>query len=106
MLDLFIFGAGLQHTLLDPQGNVTIDQPEHALVLGEFLRTYSTYRFVPPDTINHSFTEMYQVIEGGAAACSASATGMSADGTRRTRSTATSSPTPGRNSSGAATRRW
>jgi ABC-type glycerol-3-phosphate transport system substrate-binding protein len=65
MLDLFIFGTGLSHTLLDPQGNITIDQPEHALVLGEFLRTYSTYRFVPPDTINHSFTEMYQVIEGG-----------------------------------------
>lgn len=67
MLDLFTFGAGLSHTLLDPQGHVTIDQPEHALVLGEFLRTYSTYRFVPPDTINHSFTEMYQVIEGGRA---------------------------------------
>jgi ABC-type glycerol-3-phosphate transport system substrate-binding protein len=64
MLDLFTFGAGLSHTLLDPAGNITIDQPEHALVLGEFLRTYSTYRFVPPDTINHSFTEMYQVIEG------------------------------------------
>ena len=35
------------------------------MVLTEFLRTYSTYRFVAPDTINHSFTEMYQVIEGG-----------------------------------------
>jgi ABC-type glycerol-3-phosphate transport system substrate-binding protein len=67
MLDLFVFGAGLTHTLLDPQGNVTIDQPEHALVLAEFLRTYTTYRFVAPDTINHSFTEMYQVIEGGRA---------------------------------------
>jgi multiple sugar transport system substrate-binding protein len=39
MLDLFTFGTGLSHTLLDPQGNITIDQPEHALVLGEFLRT-------------------------------------------------------------------
>jgi multiple sugar transport system substrate-binding protein len=65
MLDLFIFGAGLQHTLINPAGEITIDQPEHALVLTEFLRSYSTYRWVPPDTINHSFTEMYQVIEGG-----------------------------------------
>jgi ABC-type glycerol-3-phosphate transport system substrate-binding protein len=65
MLDLFVFGAGLTHTLIDPAGNIMIDQPEHAQVLAEFLRTYSTYRFVPPDTINHSFTEMYQVIEGG-----------------------------------------
>jgi multiple sugar transport system substrate-binding protein len=46
---------------------VTIDQPQHAQVLEEFLKTYSTYRFVAPDTINHSFTEMYQVIEGGRA---------------------------------------
>jgi ABC-type glycerol-3-phosphate transport system substrate-binding protein len=67
MLDLFIFGSGLNHTLIDPQGNIVIDQPQHAVVLTEFLRTYSTYRFVAPDTINHSFTEMYQVIEGGRA---------------------------------------
>ena len=65
MLDLFTFGAGLRHTLIDPQGAITIDQPEHATVLEEFLKTYSTYGFVAPDTINHSFTEMYQVIEGG-----------------------------------------
>jgi ABC-type glycerol-3-phosphate transport system substrate-binding protein len=65
MLDLFTFGSGLRHTLVDPEGQVTLDQPAHADVLGEFLRTYSTYGYVAPDTINHSFTEMYQVIEGG-----------------------------------------
>jgi ABC-type glycerol-3-phosphate transport system substrate-binding protein len=65
MLDLFIFGSGLRHTLIDPDGKITIDQPAHAQVLEEFLKTYSTYKFVAPDTINHSFTEMYQVIEGG-----------------------------------------
>ncbi len=65
MLDLFTFGSGLRHTLIDPEGNITIDQPGHAEVLEEFLKTYSTYGFVAPDTINHSFTEMYQVIEGG-----------------------------------------
>lgn len=65
MLDLFIFGSGLRHTLVDPGGQVTLDQPAHAEVLGEFLRTYASYGHVAPDTVNHSFTEMYQVIEGG-----------------------------------------
>jgi len=67
MLDLFVFGSGLRHTLVDPAGKVVIDQPAHAQVLEEFLKTYSGYRFVAPDTINHSFPEMYQVIEGGRA---------------------------------------
>ena len=65
MLDLFTFGAGLRHTLLDPAGNITIDEPQHAVVLEEFLKTYTSYKFVAPDTINHSFAEMYQFIEGG-----------------------------------------
>jgi multiple sugar transport system substrate-binding protein len=65
MLDLFTFGSGLRHTLIDPDGKITIDQPAHAQVLEEILKTYSTYKFVAPDTINHSFGEMYQVIEGG-----------------------------------------
>ena len=65
MLDLFTFGAGLRHTLVDPDGKVLIDEPEHARVLTEFLKTLSTYKFVPPDTINYSFNDMYQVIEGG-----------------------------------------
>ena len=67
MLDLFTFGAGLRHTLVDPDGNVVIDDPEHAEVLKEFLKTFTEYDFVAPDTINHSFGEMYQVIEGGRA---------------------------------------
>ena len=67
MLDLYTFGAGLRHTLIDPDGNITIDQPEHAAVLKEFMKTFTEYGFVTPDTINHSFGEMYQVIEGGRA---------------------------------------
>ncbi|WP_165354771.1 ABC transporter substrate-binding protein [Tropicimonas sp. IMCC6043] len=67
MLDLFIFGAGLRHTLIDPEGNIVIDAPEHAEVLKEFLKTFTEYGYVAPDTINHSFAEMYQVIEGGRA---------------------------------------
>ena len=65
MLDLFTFGAGLRHTLVDPDGNVVIDEPQHARVLAEVLKTYGAYKLVPPDTINYSFNEMYQVIEGG-----------------------------------------
>ena len=65
MLDLFVFGSGLRHTLIDPAGQITIEQPAHAQVLEEFLKTYSEYRVGAPDTINHSFTEMYQVIQGG-----------------------------------------
>jgi multiple sugar transport system substrate-binding protein len=67
MLDLFTFGSGLRNTLIDPQGNITIDRPEHAEVLEEFMKTYTSYRFLPPDTVNHSFNEMYQVIDGGRA---------------------------------------
>jgi ABC-type glycerol-3-phosphate transport system substrate-binding protein len=65
MLDLFTFGAGLRNTLVTPEGKITVDEPRHALVLEEFLKTYTSYKFVPPDTINYSFNEMYQVIEGG-----------------------------------------
>lgn len=67
MLDLFTFGSGLRHTLIDPEGNIVIDEPEHAAILKEFLKTFTDYGFVAPDTINHSFGEMYQVIEGGRA---------------------------------------
>ena len=44
MLDLFIFGSGLRHTLIDPQGKIVIDEPKHAQVLEEFLKTYTDYR--------------------------------------------------------------
>jgi len=67
MLDLYTFGAGLRHTLIDPEGKIVIDEPEHAQVLKEFLKTYTEYGYVAPDTVNHSFGEMYQVIEGGRA---------------------------------------
>ena len=67
ILDLFTFGSGLRHTLVDPKGEIVIDEPAHAKVLAEFLKTYTTYGYVSPDTINHSFGEMYQVIEGGRA---------------------------------------
>lgn len=67
MLDLFTFGAGLRATLIDAEGNIVIDEPRHAKVLEEFLKVFTTYHLVAPDTINYSFNEMYQVIEGGRA---------------------------------------
>ena len=67
MLDLYTFGAGLRHTLIDPDGEITIDQPDHKAVLIEFLKTFTEYGLVSPDTITHSFPEMYQVIEGNRA---------------------------------------
>lgn len=67
MLDLFIFGSGIRNTLIDPAGTIMVDEPAHAVVLEEFLKTYTGYKFVAPDTINHSFPEMYQGIEGGRA---------------------------------------
>ncbi len=65
MLDLFTFGAGLRHTLIDDAGTIVIDEPQHARVLEEFLKVFTTYHMVAPDTVNYSFNEMYQVIEGG-----------------------------------------
>lgn len=53
MLDLFTFGSGLRNTLVDPAGKVVIDDPAHARVLEEFLKTFTEYRYVAPDTINH-----------------------------------------------------
>ncbi|MEO1106081.1 MAG: extracellular solute-binding protein, partial [Pseudomonadota bacterium] len=67
MLDLFTFGSGLRHTLINPDGEIVIDQGDHKEVLTEFLKTFTDYGYVAPDTINHSFGEMYQVIEGGRA---------------------------------------
>ncbi len=67
ILDLFLFGSGLRHTLIDPDGNIVIDEPARAKVLEEVLKAFTVYGYVAPDTINHSFGEMYQVIEGGKA---------------------------------------
>lgn len=67
MLDLYTFGTGLQHTLINKDGEVVINQPRHAEVLTEVMKLFTEYKTVAPDSINHSFAEMYQVIEGGRA---------------------------------------
>lgn len=65
MLDLFQFGTGIKHTIIDPDGNLTLDDPRHREVVRNLI--YAFREFTPEDTINFSFTEMYQVIEGGRA---------------------------------------
>lgn len=65
MLDLFQFGTGIKHTIIDPEGNLTLDDPRHREVVRNLI--YAFREFTPEDTINFSFTEMYQVIEGGRA---------------------------------------
>lgn len=67
MLDLFTFGAGLRHSLIDGDGEIVIDEARHKQVLVEFLKTFTDYGLVSPDTVTHSFPEMYQVIEGSRA---------------------------------------
>jgi ABC-type glycerol-3-phosphate transport system substrate-binding protein len=67
MLDLFLFGTGLQHTLIDPEGHVVINEARRKQVLIEFMKVFTEYRLVSPETINHSFTDMYRMILGGRA---------------------------------------
>ncbi len=65
MLDLFMVGTGLRNTVIDPAGKIVIDEPRRAEVLKEFLKIFADYKLVAPDTINHSFGDMYKMIEGG-----------------------------------------
>ncbi|MGF1475143.1 MAG: ABC transporter substrate-binding protein [Geminicoccaceae bacterium] len=67
MLDLYTFGTGLRHTLVDPEGHVVIADEGHKEVLIEVMKLFTDYQLVAPDSVNHSFAEMYQVIEGGRA---------------------------------------
>lgn len=63
MIDLFTFGTGVSHTVIDPKGNITINEARHKELVKEILGLY--WNYAPKDTINYSFGEMYQIIEGG-----------------------------------------
>jgi ABC-type glycerol-3-phosphate transport system substrate-binding protein len=65
MMDLFTFGTGLRHTVIDPEGNIVINEPDRRALYSRIVEIYREY--TAQDTINHSFTEMYQVIEGNRA---------------------------------------
>lgn len=63
MIDLFSFGTGVPHTIIDPKGSITINEPRHKEIVKEILGLY--WNYAPKDTINYSFGDMYQIIEGG-----------------------------------------
>ncbi len=66
-IDLFAYGNGAPHALLDNNGEIVIDQPYVAKPLTEYLKLYTEYKFVSPETTNYGFVELYQMIEGGKA---------------------------------------
>jgi ABC-type glycerol-3-phosphate transport system substrate-binding protein len=63
-IENFMLGSGIVHPTLDDSGKVMIDQPANAKVLIEYMKLFTDYKLVSPDTINHGFVEMYQMIEG------------------------------------------
>jgi multiple sugar transport system substrate-binding protein len=62
---MLTYGNGQSHALVDDQGNIVLDQPEVAAATIAYLKLYTTDKLVSPDTINQTFTDMYQLIEGG-----------------------------------------
>lgn len=66
-IDLFAYGNGAPHALVDEAGNIVIDQPNVAKPLVEYLKLFTEYKYVSPETTNYTFVELYQMIEGGKA---------------------------------------
>jgi len=65
IIDLFSFGSGITHTIVDEKGNIVINEPKHKAIVKDVLGLF--WNYAPKDTINYSFGEMYQIIEGGKA---------------------------------------
>jgi multiple sugar transport system substrate-binding protein len=66
-INLLVFGNLMQHSLIDDGANIVIEEPVIKKATIEYLKLFTTYKLVAPDTINHTFTDMYQLIEGGRA---------------------------------------
>jgi multiple sugar transport system substrate-binding protein len=64
MLEFFGFGAGLTHIAVDADGKVVLDEPRNAQMVIEHLKLLSSYNLASPETRSHTFTDMYQLIEG------------------------------------------
>lgn len=62
---LLVYGNRLPHPLVDEKGEVVVDRPEVARATIEYLKLFTQYKLVSPETVNHTFTDMYQLIEGG-----------------------------------------
>jgi len=61
---MLTYGNGIKHAIVDDDGNIVIDRPENARVVIEYLKLYTQYKVISPDTINQLSTDMYQLIEG------------------------------------------
>jgi ABC-type glycerol-3-phosphate transport system substrate-binding protein len=61
---MLTYGNGIKHAIVDDDGNIVIDRPENARVVIEYLKLYTEYKVISPDTINQLSTDMYQLIEG------------------------------------------
>ncbi|MBS7701120.1 MULTISPECIES: extracellular solute-binding protein [unclassified Chelatococcus] len=64
-ISLLVYGNSLPHPFVNDKGDVIIDQPEVAKATIEYLKLFTDYKLVSPETVNHTFTDMYQLIEGG-----------------------------------------
>ena len=64
-INLLVYGSGVAHPLVDENGEIVIDRPEVAKPTIEYLKLFTEYKLVSPETVNHTFTDMYQLIEGG-----------------------------------------
>ncbi|MBV9812057.1 MAG: extracellular solute-binding protein [Acetobacteraceae bacterium] len=62
---MLTYGNGLPHSLVDDDGQIVIDKPEIAKITIAYLKLYTSDKLVSPDTVNQTFTDMYQLIEGG-----------------------------------------
>src|SRR5258708_8420634 len=63
-VNLFVYGSGATHALVDDKGEVVIDKPEGAKPTIEYLKLFTEYKLVSPDTANHRFTRKFQLING------------------------------------------
>ena len=64
-ISLLVYGNRLPHPLVDEKGEVAVDRPEVARATIEYLKLFTQYKLVSPETVNQTFTDMYQLIEGG-----------------------------------------
>jgi ABC-type glycerol-3-phosphate transport system substrate-binding protein len=62
---MLAYGNGVAHPVVDENGEVVTDTPENAAVTIAYLKLFTTDKLVSPETVNHTFTDMYQLIEGG-----------------------------------------
>jgi ABC-type glycerol-3-phosphate transport system substrate-binding protein len=64
-INLLVYGNGLPHPLVNEKGDIVIDQPDVSKAITEYVKLFTEYKLVSPETVNHTFTDMYQLIEGG-----------------------------------------